>query len=162
MYTVFWTEQHTWSLGKNNRISSFDTTRTAQEMTPTIILLCRRNVFTEFLPSKNREIHACFSGVKRGRSITLTTSPPSVSQYPRKLGILDISQTYRPPRPVTRIVLLFYFSCVTEKRYGVSIHHHKGLGKEPNQHSKPEYGPIMEFVMRNLKEPRFQKSKKST
>jgi hypothetical protein len=37
-------------LGKTNRLLSFHTTRTAQKTTPTAILHCRRNVFTELLP----------------------------------------------------------------------------------------------------------------
>jgi hypothetical protein len=36
-------------LGKNNRLISFDTTRTVEKTTPPAILLCRRNVFTECL-----------------------------------------------------------------------------------------------------------------
>jgi hypothetical protein len=37
-------------------------------------------------------------GVKRGRRVWLTTSPPSVSLLPGKCEILYISEPYRPPR----------------------------------------------------------------
>jgi hypothetical protein len=49
----------------------------------------------------------CFWGVERGRRVRLTTSPPSLSRFSRKCGILNISQHYRPTWPLKGIVLLF-------------------------------------------------------
>jgi hypothetical protein len=46
-------------------------------------------------------------GVKCGGCVGRTTLPPSVSRLSRQCGILNISQSYRPPRPVTGIALLF-------------------------------------------------------
>jgi hypothetical protein len=39
----------------------------------------------------------------------VTTPPPSVSGLSRQCGILDSSQSYSPPRPVTRIWLYFTY-----------------------------------------------------
>jgi hypothetical protein len=47
-------------------------------------------------------------GVKCGWCVGLTTLPSSISRLFRKCGILNISQTYRPPRPVTGITLLYF------------------------------------------------------
>jgi hypothetical protein len=50
----------------------------------------------------------CFWGVERGRCVGLISIPPSVSRLCRQCGILNISQSYRPPRPVT--VIVFFLS----------------------------------------------------
>jgi hypothetical protein len=47
--------------------------------------------------------------VKRGRCVGLT----SVSRLSRQCGILNISQPYRPARPVMGIALLYW--CIVEK-----------------------------------------------
>jgi hypothetical protein len=39
-----------------------------------------------------------------------SNSQLTVSRLPRQCGILNISQPYRPPRPVTRIVYFFFFT----------------------------------------------------
>jgi hypothetical protein len=60
---------------------------------------------------KNRK--KCFWGVERGWCTGLITLPLSVSRLSRQCGILNISQLYRPPQPVTGIALLsFRFFCI--------------------------------------------------
>jgi hypothetical protein len=50
-----------------------------------------------------------FLGSKVQRLCRATNLPPSASRLFRQCGILNISQPYRPPRPVTGIALLFTF-----------------------------------------------------
>jgi hypothetical protein len=59
------------------------------------------------LQQKVEEAEDCFWGVESGRCAGLMTLPPSVSRWSRKYGIFNISQPYRPPRPVTGIALLY-------------------------------------------------------
>jgi hypothetical protein len=58
-----------------------------------------------------------FKGVERGRCIGLTNLSPSVSRFSRQCGILNISRTYRPSRPVTGIVSLCFVLLLLSSPY---------------------------------------------
>jgi hypothetical protein len=48
-----------------------------------------------------------FWGIERGRCVELKTLPLSINRLSIQCAILNISQPYRPPRPVTGIALLY-------------------------------------------------------
>jgi hypothetical protein len=59
--------------------------------------------------STRPETEKCFWDVERGRDVGLTTLPLSVSQLSRQCEILNISQLYRPPRPVMGIAFFYVY-----------------------------------------------------
>jgi hypothetical protein len=80
-----------------------------------------------FLGSKVRRVR---------RADNLTT--PSVSRLSRQCGFLNISQFYRPPRPVMGIALLCIYSDITEVWQG-DILLTKAIYYNPRMHSHTQH-----------------------
>jgi hypothetical protein len=62
--------------------------------------------------SKRNEYSEIFLGLMRDQRVRLTIWPLSVSWLSRQCDILDISECYRPSRPITGIALLFFFTFI--------------------------------------------------
>jgi hypothetical protein len=84
------------------------------QKTPFFSFSCYTNEalsFTQPLTERSttaRNKRKCFWGVKGGMCVRLD-SPPSVSRLSTQCRILKTSQSYRPPRPVKEIALLFFY-----------------------------------------------------
>jgi hypothetical protein len=57
--------------------------------------------------SNINEYHAQKNVSGEMSTVRLTTIPPYVSQLSRQCGIPNISQPYRPPRPVTFVIEIY-------------------------------------------------------
>jgi hypothetical protein len=71
-----------------------------------------KNLSTE-MSTRNRKKSLWW--VERGRCERLTTSPQYVSRLSRQREIPNISQRYRPPRPVAGIALFFFYFTLHSK-----------------------------------------------
>jgi hypothetical protein len=61
------------------------------------------------LSLQQKKVPRMFLGVEGGQHVRLKSLPSSVSQLSGKCGSLNTSQSYGPPRSVTRIALPFIF-----------------------------------------------------
>jgi hypothetical protein len=60
-----------------------------------------------FLPSPHDSVSRYPTQISFSLSLSNSISQQTVSRLSRQCGILNISQHYRPPRPVTGIALLY-------------------------------------------------------
>jgi hypothetical protein len=81
--------------------------------------------------------------------VGLTNLPPSMSRLSTQCGIINISQPYRPSRPVTGIALLTFYIYVethsksTENKTGTHRKHAAmGVRERTNEVPVPQFGKL--------------------